>query len=165
MKLLYYALFFISIVVFGLFTTHLANEIVYYLKKNSKEHSVKLKNLAFKLLKRVIKVDALIMWAAYETYVKSKRPNTYSIASWLLNIKIVEGREIQIAVMISVIFIVALIYAAKSKGRLMKVISIEKRGILKRKVKSWDETILSNEQKQQLYERFNEKGNAGLGLV
>lgn len=154
MKILYYSLFFLSILLFGLFTTHLVNEIAYYFKKSKREGNTKLKNLAFKLLKRLLKVNAVIVWIAYETYVKGRRPNTYSIASWLLNIKIVEGREIHIAVIISVLFIIALVYTIQSRERLIKVISIEKRDILKNKVKSWDETLLSEEQKQQLYTKW-----------
>jgi len=154
MKILYYSLFFLSILLFGLFTTHLVNEIAYYFKKNKREGNTKLKNLAFKLLKRLLKVNAVIVWIAYETYVKSRRPNTYSIASWLLNIKIVEGREIHIVVIISVVFIIASVYTMQSRERLIKVVSIEKRDILKNKVKSWDETLLSEEQKQQLYTKW-----------
>ncbi len=153
-KILYYALFAVSILMFGVFTTRFMNEIVYDLRKSRKTGNKNLRELAFKLIKRMLKVNAILLWIAYETYVKGRRPNTYSIGSWLFNIRLVEGKEPYIIGLIIFTFIIAYIYAYFSKERVIKAVSIDKRTILKKKVKSWDETKLSIEEKEELLRKW-----------
>ena len=165
MKILYYALFVMSVLVLGYHTSMVVNEVVHSIRKSKRTSNSKLKASAVKLVKRMLKVNVALIWIAYETYVKGKRPNTYSMGSWLVNIKIVENKEPIIIAIILGTFLLAFIYATFSKDRVMKAISLDKRAILKKKVKTWDETKLTAEEKEQLYQKLNESGNARLTLA
>ena len=154
-KLGYGVIFFAAAVIIGWFNCNMFNEIVYNLKKGKKDGYERLKRLAIKMIKRTLKTDLFLFWIAYETYVKSQRPNTYTMGSWLFNMKIVEGREFYILALIAVTFIIALVFAWKSRERLIGDISLDKRTLLRNRVKSWDETKLTEEQKEELYLKFN----------
>ena len=156
MKYIYLSIFIVTLFTCALNMNVLGSELVYTYRKskqliNFKEQD-KLKSRYIKIAKRLAKSTIIMVWIAYETYVKYRKPNSYSMGSWLFNINIVKGKEIEIICIITITLLSVAIMIKASRARLTKEISKEKRTALKCKVKSWDETRLTQEEKEILTE-------------
>lgn len=154
MRYLYLTVFITAIFTCVLCLSTLGNEVLYNYNKarisTIKDRKRKLKRFYIRVAKRLLKITVILIWIAYETYVKSKRPNAYAMGSWLFNINIVENKEAIILSLMGIVIAVVLCISKFSRDRVIETISIEKRAAMKKRVKAWDETKMTTEVKEML---------------